>query len=539
MILYTSLAVSLAITWALWRFVRPLLFPTMLDNVPGPKSDSWITGSLLQIIGNNAWGFHKEIGQTYGGIVRIKGILGRNDLYVSDAKALHHILIKDQYVYEETDDFIESNKIIFGKGIFTSLGEEHRRQRKMLNPVFSIAHMKEMVPIFYGVARKVHQTLLGKTYNGPQEVDIADWMTRLALELIGQSGLGYSFDALTEDAVRHPPSQGPKIALMQMSILPYLTRIGTPRFRRFVVDCLPFKEIQDLKGVLDVLHKTSEEILESKRKAIAEGDEAVAAQIGRGKDIISILLKANIHASEAERLSEEELLGQVTSLTFAATDTTSGALSRTFDLLAHHKDVQAKLREEIVTARKENGGEDLGYEQLVSLPYLDAICRETLRLYAPISQLRRVARSDIILPLGSPIKGLDGKDISEIPIPSGTTIHMSILNSNRNSELWGDDADQWKPERWLNALPNALVNARIPGVYSHLLTFLGGGRSCIGFKFSQLEMKVVLALLLENLEFSPSDKNVFWSMTGISTPNTNPDSNTPTLPLLIKRIDQD
>ncbi|PPQ69153.1 hypothetical protein CVT25_004533 [Psilocybe cyanescens] len=505
----------------------------MLDNLPGPKSDSWFTGSLLQIIGNDAWGFHKMIGQTYGGIVRIKGLLGRNELYIFDPKALHHILVKDQYVYEETDGFIEANKLVFGKGIFTSLGEEHRRQRKMLNPVFSIAHMREMVPIFYGVAAKVHRALLEKTSNGPQEVDIVDWMTRLALELIGQSGLGYSFDELTEDAIRHPyalassqlvPSQGQKMTLLQMSLLPYLTKIGTPQFRRFIVDSLPFKDIQDFKGVLDVLHRTSEEVLESKRKAIAEGDEAVAAQIGRGKDIISILMKANMQASEAERMSDEELLGQVNSLTFAATDTTSGALSRTLHLLAQYKDVQAKAREEIINARKENGGDDIGYDELVSLPYLDAICRETLRLHPPVSQLRREARQDIVLPLATPIKGLDGKEMTEIPIPKGTNIHISIINSNRNPELWGPDADQWKPERWLDPLPDTLVNARIPGVYSHLLTFIGGGRSCIGFKFSQLEMKVVLALLLESFEFSPSNKHIYWSMTGITTPNTDPNS---------------
>ena len=68
------------------------------------------------------------------------------------------------------------------------------------------------------------------------------------------------------------------------------------------------------------------------------------------------------------------------SLTFAATDTTSGALSRVFHLLALHKDVQAKVRKEILDAKTANGGEDLDYDTLVSLPYLDAICRETLRL---------------------------------------------------------------------------------------------------------------------------------------------------------------
>jgi len=65
-------------------------------------------------------------------------------------------------------------------------------------------------------------------------------------------------------------------------------------------------------------------------------------------------------------------------LTFAATDTTSGALARILSLLSAHQDVQNKLRQEIRKAR-ESG--DLSYNELVALPYLDAVCRETLRLY--------------------------------------------------------------------------------------------------------------------------------------------------------------
>lgn len=66
------------------------------------------------------------------------------------------------------------------------------------------------------------------------------------------------------------------------------------------------------------------------------------------------------------------------SLVFAATDTTSNALSKTLQLLAEHPDVQNKLRAELQTA----GGaeQDIPYDELVSLPYMDAICRETLRL---------------------------------------------------------------------------------------------------------------------------------------------------------------
>lgn len=66
---------------------------------------------------------------------------------------------------------------------------------------------------------------------------------------------------------------------------------------------------------------------------------------------------------------------------FAAVDTTSNALCRTLHLLATHPDVQEKLRKEIMEAYDKNGGQNLSYDDLVSLPYLDAVCRETLRLW--------------------------------------------------------------------------------------------------------------------------------------------------------------
>ena len=75
---------------------------------------------------------------------------------------------------------------------------------------------------------------------------------------------------------------------------------------------------------------------------------------------------------------------------------------------------------------------------------------------------------DIVLPLGVPIKGTNGKHINAIPIPKGTMVYVPTFGPNRNPELWGPDAYEWKPERWTNPLPQSLINARIPGVYSHL-----------------------------------------------------------------------
>ena len=65
----------------------------------------------------------------------------------------------------------------------------------------------------------------------------------------------------------------------------------------------------------------------------------------------------------------------------AALDTTTIALSRVLNLLATQPEVQDKLQQEILDALKKNGGQDLSYDELAALPLLDAVCRETLRLY--------------------------------------------------------------------------------------------------------------------------------------------------------------
>ena len=141
-------------------------------------------------------------------------------------------------------------------------------------------------------------------------------MARTALELIGQSGLGYSFDPLTEDDASHPFSNAvkllvyvdpldhppstpllttitrPTLCKMEFSrsyLLTISLKFGTPKFRRFVMNILPWKNLHEVRDIVDVLDTTAIEIIEGKQKALEEGDEAVTQQISNGNDIISIL----------------------------------------------------------------------------------------------------------------------------------------------------------------------------------------------------------------------------------------------------------
>lgn len=77
-------------------------------------------------------------------------------------------------------------------------------------------------------------------------------------------------------------------------------------------------------------------------------------------------------------------------------------------------------------------------------------------------------RSDAVLPLSEPITGIDGSKINEIHVPKDTTVVVGVLSSNRNKAIWGEDALEWKPERWLDQLPESVTEAKIPGIYSNL-----------------------------------------------------------------------
>ena len=72
------------------------------------------------------------------------------------------------------------------------------------------------------------------------------------------------------------------------------------------------------------------------------------------------------------------------------------------------------------------------------------------------------------MPLQWPIKSTDGKDIKEIPLRKGTVVWLSILGANMSKKIWGNDAEEWKPERWLKPLPKHVDEPHLPGVYSQM-----------------------------------------------------------------------
>ncbi|KIY62500.1 cytochrome P450 [Cylindrobasidium torrendii FP15055 ss-10] len=147
------------------------------------------------------------------------------------------------------------------------------------------------------------------------------------------------------------------------------------------------------------------------------------------------------------------------------------------------------------------------------LPFLNAVIKETLRLYTSIHTLTRHVNADEVIPLAYPVTLEDGSKTTTLPVQKGERLLLSFRTYNRQHQradysrlraVWGDDAAEWNPNRFLDGRP---INSSI-GLFGNVMNFSSGVRSCLGWKFAVVEMQVVTALLVKTFETSaiPSAK---------------------------------
>ncbi|OCB91363.1 cytochrome P450 [Sanghuangporus baumii] len=559
------------IAWVWFRLLQRVRVKSLVRGLPGPDNPSWLTGNFPEIydVLNVRW--HHEAVRRYGKLFQINGMFGDEQLYITDPRAMHQVLVKEHSIFEEPQSLLVMNRALMGDGLLATLGEHHKKQRKVLNPVFSVKHMRGLLPIFWPITQKligVFEAKIARSEtNGITEINVYEWAGRTSLEFIAQGGVGTSLDQLVDGV----DSEYSKLV---KEMVPTISRLHVPMQLLPIVypffHLLPIKlrslmlrysplpasswKVRKLVQITDRLEDTSRTVLKNRRTAVlaeltgrpTEKTDDVTVHHEPSRDVLSVLLRAQYLASEADHLPESEIISQITTLLFAAQDTTSSALSRTLQVLAMHPEAQVHLRQEVRHAKEAADSDESAfgdYDSLMRLPFLDAVVRETLRLYPPVSWGWRVARAVTTLPLYRPIeltKGpRKGELITSIPVAKNQQVVTGIAAAQRDENVWGEDADVWRPERWLDGRVyednpaedgdefktdlrpvSALVDkdARYPGVYSGMMTFSGGARSCIGFKFALLALKLQLAALVDRFQFALPDEEIVWNMNHIAAP---------------------
>ncbi|KAJ6528643.1 cytochrome P450 [Mycena vulgaris] len=497
-------------TYVLCRVIKMayMRLTSPLRNLPGPKSAHWVSGSLTEIMNNLDLGLEETWLKRYGPTMRVNGFFGESNLYTIDTKAIQHILTNSNYQKPEIGRYDLAR--IVGPGILVAEGDVHKQQ----NPAFGAPQIRQLTGIFVDKSVQLRDLWASEAAQngGVAHVEAVSWLNKATLDIIGLAGFNHDVNALGAKS-------GQKADELAAA---FDTLTGNDRFTLLRVLRFFFPPLRHISTKDDKLSAEAQvTMMRIGRKLLADSKRAIAEsgtfETGRTRDLLNLLVRANTSKEIPvdQRLSDADVLARASFAGFSRALLTQqdrgayvlGSWPRDYEVmtraivtatawalfaLTQNTAAQTRLRTELLSLDKDYPTMD----DLNNLPYLDCVVREVLRLHAPVPIIPRTALSDDVLPFGVPFVDGNGIVHDALRIPAGTTILIPIGEVNRDLRVWGPDAKEFIPERWESPITNT-----IPGVWGHMLTFLGGPRSCIGYRFSLVEMKALLFALVRDLEF--------------------------------------
>ncbi|CAE7225729.1 unnamed protein product [Rhizoctonia solani] len=506
---HTLLAIALPLGVAACYFGRILFVLPLFDpmrKLPGPKSRGLFTGNMYLVMNANRTPqtCHKLV-KAYGKTMKVCGF-GSWDLrlYTLDQRAMTYIL-NNSNKYQKP---WQSQRVIgnlIGYGMLATEGTAHRIQKRVITPAFSSANLKDFLPIFFGKAKELRAKWDAIAASEGAEIDVYHWMSRVTFDIIGLAGFDYTFNA-TENEENPVYLAYKKMFAMSLdlertrSFASILISVYYPTFYKI----FPDEPTKVVTASHKVIYGMCRELVETKKEAVLREMES-GDQTQYANDLLSRLLRSNLSTDlpESQRLSDDSLMDNINTMLFAGSDTTSLALAWTLFLLAKHPEYQTSLREELATLQDAvvDPYDPSIFSALDELPKLNNVVRESLRFIPPVHSSLRVAMEDDIIPTSEPVRLHDGTFTTDgVHIKKGTYVHVAIEGINMVRDVWGEDADTFRPERWDN-LPEA-VKAN-PSIYGGMMTFSHGPRACMGFRFSVMVIKTFLYFMISSYHFEP------------------------------------
>ncbi|KAH9988110.1 cytochrome P450 [Russula compacta] len=505
-------------------------------DLPGPRSVNWLTGSHARDVWEpDAQDNQLEWTRRYGSVFRYYGWFNMTRVVTTDLQALNYILNAPDF--EKTDEGRELLGAILGKGLVFVEGLKHRQQRKIMSPAFGLPQIKEFSQLFVEKAIELRDALMAKSAqsgisDGSLRIDVLSWMNKITLDIIGQAGFNHSFGSLHQDKPHLVTEGFRKSTTFDPFSFKFMIPALFPPAR-----LIPTERSRALASTLQSTRSIGQNIIAQKKAEIlavaesgAKGD--VEKRKIQGRDLLTLLIKANMATDipDSARMTDEDILAQVPTFLIAGHETTSTALAWALYALACHPAVHAKLNAETRAFHTDTPSMD----ELDRMTYLDYVTREVLRLYTPATQTDRVAKKDTVVPLSEPFIDRHGVKRHELRLGKGDVILIPILAVHRLKSLWGEDADEFKPERW-ESIPDAVK--AMPSVFGNLLSFISGAHACIGYRFAVIEMKAILFSFARSFDFElavpPSQITRKTMVVARPFLASDPDSG-PQMPLVIK-----
>ncbi|WCJ22076.1 Cytochrome P450 CYP749A22 [Euphorbia peplus] len=396
-------------------------------------------------------------------------------LVVTDTELAKEILNNKDELYPKAE-FESYAKRLFGDGLVATRGEKWSIQRKLANHAFHGDNLRGMIP---AMILSLETMLERWRRNGEKEIEVHQEFKLLTSEIISRTAFSSSYleGQRTFDM----------LGMLTLILYKNFYKVNIPIINNLIKtqDDIEAEKLE--QGMRDCILK-----MIKKREEEANGKTECY-----GNDYLGVLMKKN---REDGKISIQDIVDECKTFYIAGHETTTSALTWTMFLMSVHTDWQQKARNEV----REFLGTDTPttFDDIPKLKIMSMIVNEVLRLYAPITNLVRQVEK--------------GGRLGKLQAPSRMDILIPPLSIHHDHEIWGDDADEFKPERFAQGVAKATNNN-----ISAFIPFGLGPRNCVGMNFAMTETKLALSMILQRYTFTLSPNYVHspMSLIGIRPQN--------------------